>query len=47
MLVGWQVTSAGGHPEECGVGGLVGWLDVNGDWLQVRGGCLEVAGRCL
>ena len=47
MLAGWQVTSAGGRPEECGVGAPVGWLDVDGGCLEVAAGCLEVAAGCL
>ena len=47
MLAGWQVTSAGGRPEECGVGAPVGWLDVDGGCLEVAAGCLEVATGCL
>ena len=47
MLAGWQVNSAGGRPEECGVGAPVGWLDVDGGCLEVAAGCLEVAAGCL
>ena len=47
MLAGWQLTSAGGRPEECGVGAPVGWLDVDEGCLEVAAGCLEVAAGCL